>query len=152
MNKQTAMKKIPKEVQSKVLYEKIGRRYHPVRLCWQHSDLDSIELGKAILIVAVSEGLTSYCHDVEPADAEWAAAARKGKEALIQALMDSATARPPQNLKLTKKQNEILERFKKEMKEAGGLLPLQWQAPSIYEIADKAIDAVEKPKEWRSRF
>ena len=67
-------------------------------------------------------------------------------QAMRQAIMDRAIARPENACvrNITKRQREIVERFRAEMASAGGLLPEWWKHSTPDEIADAAIQAVRR--------
>lgn len=129
------------------LYEKIGRRYIPVFERWHTScDEDQMKLGTFRLTYCYTAGGRRYEYDVTPATAAFKAAAMVAKDAMVEAMRESARPNPSGAIPFTKKQKEIIERFRQEMSAAGGLLPNIWQHADPYEIAEAAIKAVENYK------
>jgi hypothetical protein len=128
---------------SEALYRKVGRRYVPAysSIEW---DRDCMPVGTFRLVFASGDGSQRYSHGVTPETASWAAAADIARHAIESAISEAVHAKPMDNKPrpYTKRQAEILARYRAEMREAGGLLPEWWQHTSARELADAAVDAV----------
>lgn len=128
------------------LYKKRGRRYIPVQERWYESDEDRMTVGTFRLTYCYTKGGRRYQYEVTPATATWAAAAMIARDVMVEAMKKRAVATPSDPVPYTKKQQQIIKRFRKEMSDAGGLLPSYWQHASPFDIADAAIKALE---EWK---
>lgn len=135
---------MPNYYETTVLYEKVGRRYKPYQILWTDSR-DMMKPGQFRLTYAYASGSYSYQYDITPATAAWAAAAMMARQTMVEAMQDAAASKPYEPREYTKKQQEIIKRFRKEMAAAGGNFPSWWAISSPYEIADAAIKALE---EW----
>jgi len=127
------------------LYEKRGRKYVPVVERWY--DGDQMKVGEFRLTYCYSGGGRRYEYNVTPDSAGFVAAAMIAREAMEQAISEAKTSRPviPANAKpYTKKQREILKRFRTEMAAAGGLFPDWWVNTSAWDISEAAIKAVRE--------
>lgn len=126
----------------RTLYEKIGRKYVPVQIDY---DRDTLKCGQFRLHYAYEDGAGMYFYDVTPDTAGFVAAAMIAHKAIEQAIRD-ATPANPRPLDYTKKQLAIINRYRAEMIEAGGLFPQWWQHTSSWDIAKAGIDAVRNFK------
>jgi len=125
------------------IYFKQGRRYVPYGNVsdWRYPDIDLMQAGEFRLIHCVSDGSTRYIYNVNPDHAAFLAAASIAQVAMEQAIGEAAKSKP-ELMAYTPRQREILERFRQEMIEAGGLLPIYWRNNSASEIAAAGIAAV----------
>lgn len=131
---------------SEAVYVKRGRRYVPLS-SWERETGDEMKVGTFRLTYAYSNGGRRYSYDVRPDTAGFVAACEVARQAMEAAIQDAAVARPSaSSVYYTKKQLEIIERFRREMSEAGGLLPASWQHASAHGISQAAIDAVRNYK------
>lgn len=122
---------------NRVHYELIGNASH-----WS-SDYDVLKPGQFRLEFASQDGMRRYAYPVSPDVAGWEAAALLARDAMEAAMRKMAVAAPQLgNRPYTKKQLAIIERYRAEMAEAGGLFPNWWQHTSAHDIAQTAIDAV----------
>ena len=128
------------------LYEKRGRRYVPVQERWPDSHEDQMAVGTFRLMYCYAGGGCRYQYEVTPATAPWAAAAMIARDVMVKAMQERAVATHSDPVPYTKKQQQIIKRFRKEMADAGGLLPSYWRHASPFDIADAAIKALE---EWK---
>jgi hypothetical protein len=134
------------------LYEKRGRKYVPYSLAWHYErEGDQMKVGEFRLTYCYSNGGRKYDYAVTPATAPFVAAAMVAREAMEQAIRDKIVDKivATNHIKsrpYTKKQLAIIERFRKEMSDAGGLLPSWWDQASAYEISEAAIKAVQEYK------
>jgi len=124
----------------RVLYEKRGRRYVPVAAEWCHAD--RMPVGTFRLTYCYGDGAYRYAYDVTPDTAGFAAAAQIAAVAMEREIASAAVATPCVPQPYTERQQAIIERFRKEMVEAGGLLPSWWRHASAHEIAQAGIRAV----------
>jgi hypothetical protein len=130
---------------SETVYIKRGRRYVPFS-SWERDIGDSMKVGTFRLTYAYSDGGRRYTYDVQPDTAGFVAAAQIARTAMEAAMRDAAIANPSSTTLYTKRQLDILARFRAEMAEAGGLLPTSWQHSSAYDISQAGIDAVRDYK------
>jgi hypothetical protein len=121
-------------------YKKVGKRYVPVGAAWYEDCHDSMQAGTFRLTYAYKDGGKRYEYDVTPATAPTAAAMLIAKVAIEQAIVEASKMRPSSPVPYTKKQLEIIEKFRQDM---GGMMPTWWTENSAYEIADAAIEAVK---------
>lgn len=128
------------------LYEKRGRKYVPYSMAWHYDrNGDQMKVGEFRLTYCHTGGGRKYDYSVTPATAPFVAAAMIAREAMEQAIREKIVA--TNHIKTqpyTKKQLAIIERFRKEMSDAGGLLPTWWDHASAYEISEAAIKAVQE--------
>lgn len=125
------------------LYEKRGRKYVPVQDRWD--DRDGMKVGTFRLTYCYAKGASRYEYEVTPDTASFVAAAMIAREAMEEAVRERSVATEHiQSIPYTKKQQAILKRFRKEMADAGGLLPNWWQHTSAYELSEAAIKAVRE--------
>lgn len=127
------------------LYEKRGRKYVPISERWQLGDDDQMSVGEFRLTYCYTNGGKRYEYKVVPATASWAAAAMIAREAMEQAIRDATPAKPKAR-ELTKRQQEILTHYRKEMADAGGMFPEWWEYTSAWDLSNIAIKAVEEFK------
>jgi hypothetical protein len=111
------------------LYEKRGRRYHPVA---EMFSLDSLPIG--IHLVTVQAGLQTVTYNVNPDHASLIAASRDAKAAMC-AAMHRAMAREPVR-PLTSKQRKIMDQFV-----AAGGFPV-FSRKSALDVVDAGIAAL----------
>jgi hypothetical protein len=105
-----------------------------------------MKAGTFRLTFCAGEGSYRYQYDVAPDTAGFVAAAQIARVAMESAMQAAAVGRPLGTSMYTKRQQEIIERFRQEMAAAGGLLPSMWQQSSVHEIAQAGIDAVRRWK------
>lgn len=129
---------------TETLYKKVGRKYVPVSDRWDGSD--QMRVGSFRLTYCYTSGGRRYEYEVTPATASWVAAAMIAKVAMEDAIRAKAVAKPHAAIAYTKRQQEIIQRFRTEMSEAGGLMPEWWDHASAYELSQAAIKAVEEYK------
>lgn len=103
-----------------------------------------MRVGSFRLTYCYTDGGRRYEYEVTPATASWVAAAMIAKVAIEDAIRAKAAANPHASIAYTKKQQEIIKRFRKEMSEVGGLLPEWWEHTSVYDLSQAAIKAVEE--------
>jgi hypothetical protein len=127
----------------KTLYEKVGRKYVPVAVEW---DRETLKCGQFRMHYAYKDGAGMYFYDVTPDTAGFVAAAMIAHKAMEQAIRDAAPPNPHIPTYYTKKQREIIERYRVEMLQAGGMLPDWWQHTTTWDIAKAGIDAVRNFK------
>ncbi len=126
------------------LYEKRGRRYVPWgNACSWDRDLDHMKAGTFRMTACEGKGSYRYEYEVTPDTAGFVAAAAVARLAMEQAMQAAAIGKPSGELqRYTKRQLEIIERFRAEMAAAGGLMPTWWGIASARDIAQAGIDAV----------
>lgn len=129
------------------LYTKQGRRY----VAWGHADRydhDTMRAGEFRLTYCARDGERRYTYGVTPDTAGFVAAAEIARDAMERAINDRAIAGPQLGAvtPYTKRQLAIIEQFRRDMAEAGGLTPTYWQHATARELSEAAIDAV---RGWR---
>lgn len=130
---------------TETLYRKVGRKYFPAEARWE--DKDRLAVGEFRLTYCYATGGRRYEYNVLPATAPWVAAAMIARHAMEEAIKAKAVAKPHGGVTpYTKRQQEIIQRFRTEMSEAGGLMPEWWDHASAYELSQAAIKAVEEYK------
>jgi hypothetical protein len=130
------------------LYEKVGRRYVPWGNAWSWDrDADLMQAGTFRMTACAGEGSYRYVYDVTPDTAGFVAAAEVARLAMEQAMQAAAIGKPSGELTMyTKRQREIIDRFRAEMAAAGGLLPTMWEVTSARDIVQAGIDAARRWK------
>jgi hypothetical protein len=116
-----------------ILYEKVGRRYVPVR-----DTLAYDGLGNGSWLVHVEKGSTSIRRSVEPAHAALQFAAMMAVNKISKYLLQASEARPS-NREYTKKQKELLKQMQ-TLPEKDRLM--YWEYDSINGMAEKIIDLI----------
>jgi hypothetical protein len=126
------------------LYEKRGRKYVPVIERWY--ECDQLPVGQFRLTYCYANGGRRYEYNVTPDTAGFVAAAMIAREAIERAILEAKAAQPNTAgaKPYTKKQLEILKRFRKEMTDAGGLFPDWWGNTSAWDLSEAAINAVRE--------
>jgi hypothetical protein len=131
------------------LYRKEGRRYVVMGHAERYDHADVMKAGTWRVSYCYADGALRYSYDVKPDTASFVAACELAGEAMERAIQGVAMAHPsPRERPYTKRQLEILEHFRAEMVDAGGLLPTWWEYSSAREIAQAGIDAV---KNWSEK-
>lgn len=131
-----------------VLYVKRGRRYQPWGNLRQYHP-DTMQAGTFRLTHCPEDGLYRHTTDVTPDTASFLAATAVAQWAMEQAITNKAIAAPaPTATQMTPKQMQLVEQFRLDMAEAGGLVPEYWQHSSPYEIVKAGIDAITAIHEY----
>jgi hypothetical protein len=114
------------------LYEKRGRRYHPVA---QRYDVDALPFGTWLL--TTTEGSKAFERLIEPASAELAAAMRIAMSAMVEAMHKASELRPQQT-PITPEQRRLLDELA-----STGFNASIWTRASLHDVAQAGIDALE---------
>jgi len=126
------------------LYTKQGRRY----VVWghaEHYDHDMMRAGQWRLTYCPEDGMRRYRSDERPDTASFLAACELAQHAMEEAIRQRAIARPSADVTpYTRKQLQIIERFRQDMAAAGAMTPTMWQHETAREIAQAGIDAVRR--------
>lgn len=127
------------------LYTKQGRRY----VVWGHAeqyDQDLLRAGQWRMAYCPADGERRFRYDVLPDTASFIAACELAQHGMEQAIQQRAIARPSGTgfLPYSKRQREIIERFRADMAAAGGLVPAYWHHATAREIAQAGVEAVRK--------
>lgn len=131
---------------SETLYRKVGRKYVPAfSSVHDRYDYDLMEVGTFRLTYAYSDGGRRYAYDVKPDTAGFVAAAMLYKQKMEAAINDASIAKPQLGTvtPYTRKQLNLIEQFRKDMAEAGGLTPTHWTHATAYQISEAAINAMK---------
>jgi hypothetical protein len=109
-------------------------------------ECDQLKVGQFRMTYCYSSGGRRYEYNVTPDTAGFVAAAMIAREAMERAISEAKAAQPNTAgaKPYTKKQLEILERFRKEMTDAGGLFPNWWVNTSAWDLSEAAIKAVRE--------
>jgi hypothetical protein len=119
----------------KIYYEKVGRKYVPVRE--YDSDLmDSFPAGTHMVVC--HPGGRSYRYNIDPAFAPMIAAGRYCEDVISSAIMKAHECRPYGNQVLTPEQRAAWDNLLAVMPDKGRYL--EW--PSAREVADAAVEAL----------
>lgn len=130
---------------NETLYKKVGRKYVPYAIEW--TDKDTLKTGQFRLHYAYTDGGGMYFYDVKPDTAGFVAAAMVAHKAIEESIREASKPRPSgETIHYTKKQLEIIKRYREEMMQAGGMLPEWWAHTRPWDIADAAINAVRNFK------
>lgn len=128
------------EKETETLYKKVGRKYVPVAARWyEDRDCDQLPVGTFRLTYAYTSGGRRYEYDVKPDTASVMAAMLVARKAMEEKVSELLSMRPQTPKAYTKKQLEIIAKFKKDM---GGMYPSWWTDSSAYEISQAALKAV----------
>jgi hypothetical protein len=120
-----------------ILYEKIGRRYHPVRDTAAYDGC-----GKGYWLVSVDKGCTSVRQCVNPDYAGFLAAASIAHDAMVDAAR-KASESVPRKRPLTPREQKAFAAYQEIMGEDSMWL----QSGSAWDIAQAGIDAVHAEME-----
>ena len=124
----------------KVLYKKVGRKYVPMVVQWnEESGRDQLNTGTFRLTYAYRDGGRRYEYYVTPATAPMVAAMMVAREAMESAIRHASKMHPNTTKPYTKKQKELIDKFRIDM---GGMYASWWVEGSAYEISEAAIKAV----------
>lgn len=132
-----------KEQEVDTLFVKRGRRYIPARVVIGDYAF-TMKAGSFMLVHAYSDGGRMYHYEVKPDTASFYAAAQVARLAMVEAMRKASPARAQEGVisPYTKRQKALIEKFRQDMADAGGLVPPFWQYVSLEEIAQAGIDAV----------
>lgn len=126
------------------LYLKAGRRY----AVWgdaEQYDHDMMRAGQWRMTYCAQDGLHRYRYDVRPDTASFLAACELARDAMEEAIRQQAIARPQLGVTpYTRKQLQLIERFRADMAAAGGFAPTHWTHSSAGDIAQAGIEAVRR--------
>lgn len=119
----------------KIFYEKIGRRYVPVR---EYDSEINYGMPEGHHLIVVRPGSTSYRYNVDPAFAPLIAAGLYAEDTIASAIIDSSSLRPS-HTPLTQEQIDAW----KKLSEAFGESSHTLQCPSANDIARSAVTALQ---------
>ena len=120
-----------------ILYEKIGRRYHPVKTDDWHQEIRSMDFaGPGCILVTVNGACTSYLHRVNPDYAAVLAALKLARNACQEAMHKAAEFKPKVTT-LSKRHQNAYARYQAAIPKA------ERQALWAGSIQD-GLDAMEK--------
>ena len=122
------------QVESDILYRKVGKRYIPINDPNAYHGLD-----EGYWLVKVAPGCTSIRQCVYPDRAEIQAAAHKKQDKLMEIVRKAGEARP-QKIKLTKEEHKDWQAFIKKHGESFHILCY----PSLHEVTEKIIEELLK--------
>lgn len=120
----------------KIFYEKVGRRYKPVR----EYDSDLMDaMHKGTHIIMCHPGGRSTRYNIDPAFGPMIAAGRFAEDAISRKLMDVSALRPAKNKKLTEHQLECWQALMASLGEEA--YALEWC--SYREAAEEGVKAMQ---------
>ena len=121
----------------KIYYEKVGRRYKPVRE-YDSTLMDAYPKGTHIVVCL--PGITSTRYNIDPAYAPMIAAGRLAEDAITDKIAEASKIRCPERARKPITEGQ-LKAWKKLQKEMGvDNYPLEW--PSYREIAEAGVKAM----------
>lgn len=120
----------------KTFYEKIGRRYVPVKE-YDSELMDSFPNGAHLVVC--NPGCTSYRYNIDPDYAALIAASYAAKDVLANGLVRASEMRPS-NEPLTQEQKDAWDNMIRVFGERGRYI----QFPSAHEIASNGLAALEE--------
>ena len=121
----------------KIYYEKVGRRYKPVRE-YDSTLMDAYPEGSHVVVC--SPGIKSTRYNIDPAYAPMIAAGRVAEDGISTAIREASKLRCPERAKKPITEGQ-LKAWKKLQKEMGvDNYPLEW--PSYREIAEAGVKAM----------
>jgi hypothetical protein len=123
-----------------ILYRKIGRKYVPYVHTYDDLNL-LLKPGEYVMVYMHSDTWRSYSYTARPDTAGFRAAALAFVPQAAAAMDKAKLAKPMTTTRYTKKQLEIIERYRAEMAETGALLPSHWQHVNSHDIFSAAIKA-----------
>jgi hypothetical protein len=127
----------------KVFYEKVGRKYIPIRE-FDHEFLSSLTMGSHLIIC--NPGGTSYKFNINPEYAPMIAAGEKALDKISQELVNASQLRLQEGQRrqpLTESQHAAWENLIKEFGEDAR--QLEW--PSARQIAEAGLEVMRKEAE-----
>ena len=130
MNAQTRIA----QVESDILYRKVGKRYVPINDPNAYHGLD-----EGYWLVKVAPGCTSIRQCVYPDRAEIQAAAHKKQDKLMDIIRKAGEARPTKT-KLTKSEREDWETFIAKHGKSFNMLAY----PSLHDVAEQIVEELLK--------
>ena len=130
---------------NEVLYKKQGRKYVPAYDVISAYDRDFMKVNTWRMVYAYDNGARRYEYDVQPDTASFRAACMLAEQAMLKKI-DAAVSCVPsghQPKQYTKKQLDLLEKFRHDMKAAGGFVPDWWQHCSANDLVNAAMQAMD---------
>ena len=129
---------------NEVLYRKQGRKYVPVYDVVNSYDKDLMKVGTWRMVYAYNNGARRYEYDVQPDTASFRAACMLAEQAMLKKIEEAVACVPSghEPKQYTKKQLDLLEKFRQDMREAGGFVPDWWQYCSARDLVKAGIDAM----------
>lgn len=121
----------------KIFYEKVGRRYVPVKE-YDPELIDSFPKGAHLIIC--NPGCTSYRYNIDPDYASLIAASYAAKDVLANGLVRASEMRPSVTEPLTPEQSAAWDNMIRVFGERGRYI----QFPSAHEIASNGLAALEE--------
>lgn len=126
------------------LYTKQGRRYTYWGDTEEWHHCDTMRAGQFRLTHCPSDGSRRYSYDVTPDTAAFLAACELAAVAMEKAINAKRIAQPsPSPVPYTKRQAELVAKFRADMAEAGAFVPEYWTHSTSREIVQAGIDAVK---------
>jgi hypothetical protein len=123
----------------KIFYEKIGKRYRPVR----EYDTDFMDaFPKGATLVVCRPGATSYMYNVDPVFAPMLAAGKYAEDSMSSALVKALECHPKQTL-LTERERELWQ----ELKQSFADQDFSIHSASAADAAKAGINALEQEVE-----
>ena len=133
---------------TEVLYKKVGRRYVPAENELNYSHSERQPIGSFLVSYASKAGWNSFFY-VTPKNMEFQAAGFLFRKAIEKAITEKSAYSANESIKYTPEQQKVFEQAKKMMVESGLLMPAWWRSTSSSEIANAALDALQKDAEHK---
>lgn len=130
---------------NEVLYKKQGRKYVPVYDVARDYDRDYMQVNTWRMVYAYDNGARRYEYDVQPDTASFKAACMLAEQAMLKKIEEAVACVPSgkQPKQYTKKQLDLLEKFRHDMRAAGGFVPDWWQYCSASDLVKAAMQAMD---------
>lgn len=129
---------------NEVLYKKQGRKYVPVYDVARDYDSDYMQVNTWRMVYAYDNGARRYEYDVQPDTASFKAACMLAEQAMLKKIEEAVACVPSghQPKQYTKKQLDLLAKFRQDMRNAGGFVPDWWQYCSASDLVKAAMQAM----------
>lgn len=130
---------------NEVLYKKQGRKYVPVYDVARDYDSDYMQVNTWRMVYAYDNGARRYEYDVQPDTASFKASCMLAEQAMLKKIEEAVACVPSgkQPKQYTKKQLDLLEKFRHDMRAAGRFVPDWWQHCSASDLVKAAMQAMD---------
>ncbi len=123
----------------KVFYEKVGKRYKPVK---EYDDTLMSAFPKGTHLVVCRPGIKSYSYQIDPAFATMLAAGKYAEDKMSQAIVEGLMVRPKTN-PITERQRELWTELKHSFADQDFVI----HGPAAADAAREGIKALEQEVE-----
>lgn len=123
----------------KVFYEKVGKRYKPVK---EYDDTLMSALPKGTHVIVCRPGVTSYYYNVDPVFVPMLAAGKYAEGAMAHAIVKGLEMKPKQTL-ITDRQRKLWDELQESLADQDFVI----HGPAAADAAQAGIKALEKEVE-----